>query len=373
MSFSCGCSLEAQDKQKAFEFESGSHKLKAFVVIEKLNVPWALAFLPDGGLLITEKEGRLLWKKPGSKKLLEVSGVPKVYDGDQGGLMDVVLHPEFQKKPWLYLTYSINQDGKKTTRLSRFLWDQNSPHGSIKNKEILFTAKPFFRTSHHFGSRLVFDKKNYLFLTIGDRGRRDLAQSLSTHNGKVIRLMEDGRIPQDNPFASTGKKEKGKNPQALAEIWSYGHRNPQGLVMKGDELWLHEHGPRGGDEINPIFKGKNYGWPIVTYGKEYIGGKIGEGFTKKGMEDPKKYYIPSIAPSGMAYYNGSRFPFWKDSFFIGALVLRHLNRVSVKDFNQEERLLLNLKKRVRDVRVGPDGFIYAALEKGPLLRIEKAK
>lgn len=343
--------------QKFIDFESEGIPLTAEVIVQGLDVPWAFAFLPQGDILITEKQGKILWKKKGEDHLIEVQGVPKVYDGGQGGLMDIVLHPEFRKKPWVYLTYSISLKRKKTTRVSRALWN----NGKLKNLEILFTAKPFYSTNYHFGSRLVFDSKGYIFFTVGDRGNRDLAQSLKTHNGKVIRLYDDGRIPKDNPF---------QHPN-LKEIWSYGHRNPQGLVMKGDELWLNEHGPRGGDEINLILKGKNYGWPVVTYGKEYIGGSIGEGYMKKGMENPKKYYIPSIAPSGMAYYDGELFPFWKKSFFIGALVLRHLNRVYGKDFSKEQRLFKSFGKRVRDVRVGPDGHIYFSVDKGFLLKIKK--
>ena len=340
-------------------FESHGVKLKAEVVMEGLEIPWSFAFLPDGGILVTEKDGRILWKKasdPPSKRTL-VQGVPEVYDGGQGGLMDIVLHPQFSVQPYVYLTYSISQKRKKTTRVSRALW----ANGRLKNPEVLFTARPFYTTSHHFGSRLVFDQKGFIFFSVGDRGKRDLAQSLKTHNGKIIRLHDDGRIPKDNPFQAP----------FLREIWSYGHRNPQGLVMRKNELWLNEHGPRGGDEINRVHKGKNYGWPVVTYGKEYIGGKIGEGFSKKGMEDSHKHYIPSIAPSGMAYYEGKSFSFWRDSFFIGSLVLTHLNRVFVQDFSKEERLLGFLGKRVRDVRLGPDGYIYLSVEQGELLKIIK--
>ena len=344
-----------------FSFSCGSKTQEdnLDLIVTGLDIPWALAFLPNGDHLITEKEGRILWHKKTDPphKVTEVQGVPEVYDGGQGGLMDLVLHPEFKTKPWIYLTYSISKNGKKTTRVSRALWNK----GALENLQVLFTAQPWFRRNLHFGSRLVFDSKGYMFFTVGDRGNRDLAQDLSTHNGKIMRLHTDGRVPQDNPFSS--------HKNAMKEIWSYGHRNPQGLVFKGEELWTHEHGPRGGDEINFIQKGKNYGWPVVTYGKEYIGGRIGEGFSKKGMEDPKKYYIPSIAPCGMTYYHGNLFPKWKGSFFIGSLVLRHLNRVSVEDFSEEERLFQSLNKRIRDVRVGPDGFIYFSVENGAIYRI----
>ena len=333
-------------------------EIKLEPVVTNLTTPWALAFLPNGDHLITEKEGKILWHKKSDPphKFIEVQGVPDVYDGGQGGLMDLVLHPDFKTTPWIYLTYSISKKSQKTTRVSRALWND----GALENFQVLFTAQPWFSRNLHFGSRLVFDSKGYMFFTVGDRGNRDLAQDLSTHNGKVMRLHADGSVPKDNPFMS--------HNHSMKEIWSYGHRNPQGLVFKGEELWAHEHGPRGGDEINLIQKGKNYGWPIITYGKEYIGGSIGEGFTKAGMEDPKKYYIPSIAPCGMAYYNGNLFPKWKNSFFIGSLVLRHLNRVSAKDFS-EERLLNSLGKRIRDVRVGPDGFIYFSAEEDAVYRM----
>lgn len=347
--------IHASCSEKTFESSGMQFQLQAEAT--GLDIPWSFAFIPPAGdLLITEKDGRILWHKKGGRpnQWTEVQGAPEVYDGGQGGLMDVVLHPQFQKTPWVYLTYSISDKGKKTTRVSRALWDQ----GKLKNLEILFTARPSFRQSIHFGSRLVFDNQGYIFFSIGDRNNRDLAQSLSTHNGKIMRLHEDGRIPEDNPFYN--------NENALQEIWSYGHRNPQGLAFKGKELWSHEHGPRGGDEVNLILKGKNYGWPVVTYGREYIGGSIGEGFSKKGMEDSKKHYTPSIAPSGLMYYEGDRYLPWKGSFLLGSLVFQALYRVSSVDFSKEEKFSVN--KRVRDVRIGPDGWIYIAVENGAILK-----
>ena len=352
--FFSACSFDSAGAEKNKTFESGGMKLKIETVVEGLDIPWAFVFLPEGGLLITEKDGRILWhkKNASSKKLILVSGVPEVYDGGQGGLMDLVLHPDFKKQPWLYLTYSVKEKQGKTTKLARALWDQ----GSLKNFSVLFTAEPFYPANIHFGSRVVFDKKGYMFFTVGDRRQRKLAQSTKTHNGKVFRLFDDGKIPPDNPFKDS-------------PIWSYGHRNAQGIALRKDEVWINEHGPRGGDEMNKIKKGQNYGWPVVTYGKEYIGGRIGEGYTKAGMEDPVKYYVPSIAPSSLAYYDGDLFPAWKDSFFSGALALRHLNRVSAEDLSKEERLLAFLNKRVRDVRVGPEGYIYVAVENGAILKI----
>ena len=350
--------------KKEFIFQSEGMKLQLELVVEGLDIPWSFVFLQNSSspdILITEKKGRILWHKGGdpSDKAAEVQGVPKVYDGGQGGLMDIVLHPQFPEKPWIYLTYSISTKEGKTTRVGRARWDQ----GHLKNFEVLFTARPSFRQNIHFGSRLVFDSKGFMFFSVGDRGNRDLAQSLQTHNGKIMRLHEDGSVPEDNPFRESG----------LGEIWSYGHRNPQGLVFKNEELWSHEHGPRGGDEINLIQKGKNYGWPIVTYGREYIGGSIGEDVSRPGMEDSKKYYIPSIAPSGMAYYDGNLFSAWKGSFFIGSLVFRRLHRVFGKNLSQEEKLLEFLKKRVRDVRVSPAGFIYVSVENGFIFKVKTQK
>ena len=357
--FAAGCAVSffSASGKKINTFESGGMKLKIETVVEGLDIPWAFLFLPDDSLLIAEKDGRILWHKKNSspKNLIQVSGVPKVYDGGQGGLMDLVSHPDFKKQPWLYFTYSVKESQGKTTKLARALWER----GQLKNLKVLFTAEPFYSANIHFGSRLVFDKKGYMFFTVGDRRQRNLAQSIQTHNGKVFRLFDDGSIPPDNPFKGS-------------PIWSYGHRNPQGIALRKDEIWINEHGPRGGDEINLIKKGRNYGWPVVTYGKEYIGGRIGEGYTKAGMEDPKKYYIPSIAPSSLAYYDGDLFPAWKDSFFSGALALRHLNRVSADDLSKEERLLSVLGKRIRDVRIGPDGYIYLAVENGAILKITPA-
>ena len=343
--------------EKTQVFESMGMKLKIETVVQGLDIPWAFVFLPSGDLLITEKEGRILWWKKSAEvpSLQEIPHPLKIYDGGQGGLMDSVLHPQFKNNSYIYFTYSTQTEKGRTTQVSRARWNK----GSFKNWELLFTALPYYSANIHFGSRMVFDPEGYLFFTIGDRRNRDLAQSLRTHNGKVMRIFPDGKIPEDNPFKGSA-------------LFSFGHRNPQGISLRKGEVWINEHGPRGGDEINLIKKGMNYGWPVVTYGKEYIGGKIGEGVSKQGMEDPKKYYVPSIAPSSMAYYDGPLFPAWRDHFLSGSLVLRHLNIVSAKDFSKEERVLSFLNKRVRDVRVGPEGFIYLAVEDGAILRIVPA-
>jgi len=341
-----------------FKNTKGPVPFKVEILTEDQGIPWGMVFLNEEELLWTEREGLIKKIHIPTGKVSLITGGPEVYAKGQGGLLDTALHPEFQKNQYIYFSYSLQKKRKQTTALMR----GKLKGDKITNAKVLFTARPFVSASRHFGSRLVFDRKGFLFMTVGDRNKKQQAQNLSAHFGKLLRLTDEGKPAPDNPFI--------KNKQAQPEIWSFGHRNPQGLFIHPEtqEIYLQEHGPRGGDEINMIQKGKNYGWPVVTYGKEYIGGSIGEGFTKAGMEDPKKYYIPSIAPCGMAYYNGNLFSKWKNSFFIGSLVLRHLNRVSVDDFS-EERLLNTLGKRVRDVRVGPDDFIYFAVEEGAIYRI----
>ncbi len=289
----------------------------------------------------------------------------------QGGLMDIALHPDFLKNKKVYFTYSKKMGRKQTTALARGIFT-GMREKKIKQVKDIFLAKPFISSSIHFGSRLVFDKQKFLFMTVGDRHQRHKAQSLNTHLGKVLRLTDEGQAPQDNPFY---KKRSNKTELALPEVWSFGHRNPQGLYIHPEtgELWEQEHGPRGGDEINLIKKGLNYGWPIITYGKEYWGPRIGEGFVKKGLEQPVKYYVPSIAPCGLLIYSGKKFKKWKGHFFSGALVLTHLNRLKISQKNivkEEEKLLSSLGLRVREVIEGPKGFIYVSTDDGKILRLQ---
>lgn len=334
------------------------------MVADDLSIPWGLAFLPDGRMLVTERRGRMNIIDPASGQSIRLEGLPPIADGGQGGLLDVALHPDYAQNGWIYFSYSTQVRRKRTTRVARAKLTGNS----LTGLEVLFTAEPYFGTRHHFGSRLVLDGRGYLFITVGDRRNRHEAQALTGHMGKVIRLHDDGRVPDSNPFAGqTG---------ARAEIYSYGHRNPQGLALHPEtsELWEHEHGPRGGDEVNVIYPGRNYGWPVITYGKEYIGGRIGEGTHKAGMEQPVKYYVPSIAPSGMAFYTGERFPGWRGNLFIGAMVLEHLNRLVLDGQRvvDEERLLTELEFRVRNVVQGPDGLLYLLVDKGMILRLSPA-
>ncbi|MCG8435270.1 MAG: PQQ-dependent sugar dehydrogenase [Gammaproteobacteria bacterium] len=346
-------------------FDSDDANFEVTVVANDLEMPWGMTFIPDGRMLFTERHvGRMSLLNLKNGKLVVLKGVPEVHAQRQGGLLDVILHPDYKKNGWIYFAYSATRDGMHSTFVDRARLNGDT----LVDREEVFVAQPFFRQSHHFGSRLVIDADNYLFITVGDRGNRDRAQDLTTHNGKVIRLHDDGRVPDDNPFVG--------RDDARDEIWSYGHRNMQGLTLHPEtgELWGHEHGPKGGDEINIIEPGKNYGWRIITYGEEYRGGKIGDGITEKeGMEQPLKYYVPSIAPSGMVFYTGDAFPNWQGDLFIGALALTHINRLVFKDNNyvvKEERLLDDENWRVRVVRQGPDGNLYIGVDSGMILRLQ---
>ncbi|MEM0954206.1 MAG: PQQ-dependent sugar dehydrogenase [Pseudomonadota bacterium] len=316
--------------------------------LQLMKQPWGMDFVNDEELLITEKGGELWRYHLTTGRFAEVGGVPASKEKGQGGLLDVLVHHD-RNDTWVYLSYTHNKGRQYTTRVARGrLMD-----GDLQDVEILFTAEPFYKTSKHFGSRLALHD-GYLFVTVGDRGKRDYAQDLSRHNGKVIRLLPDGQIPTDNPFYG--------REGSRAEIWTYGHRNPQGLAVHPDgSLWLSEHGPQGGDELNRLVAGTNYGWPVITYGEEYGGGRIGEGTAKAGMAQPEKYYVPSIATSGIAFNSGERYPGWSPSIFVSALKLTHLNRValSANGLGVETRYFDKAYLRFRDVQTGPDGYLYA--------------
>lgn len=336
-------------------------KLKIEIVAKGLGIPWGMAFMSKNTLLVSDRKGILREVDISSGQVKKISGVPSVYAEGQGGLLDVALHPNFSKNRQVYLSYSIPQGkGGNTLRVAR----GKLMGTKLQNLSPIFTAKPGSTKNIHFGSRLAFDNKGFLFFGVGDRGMRPTAQDLSTHHGKIIRLHDDGKIPQDNPFV--GRKN------ARDEIWSYGHRNPQGLSFRPgtSELWEHEHGPRGGDEINLIKKGQNYGWPVITYGREYYGPKIGT-TAKKGMMQPVKYFVPSIAPSGMVFYSGTKIPSWKGNLFMGSLVLTHLNRSILKENRvvHEERVLNDWGRRVRNVSESPDGYLYFTTDNGELVRV----
>lgn len=338
--------------------EATPHRVEK--IFQDLDSPWDLAFLDRDTALITLKPGRVLRVALDGSHRQEISGVPGVVYRRQGGLFSVILHPQFDRTGWLYLSYAVElADGNYSTRLTRFRLDGDQ----LIEPEILFTAEGASRKLHHFGGAMHFLSDGTLMLAIGDRGARDRAQDLDVHNGKLVRVGDDGSIPTDNPFVN--------RPGALAEIWSYGHRNPQGMdIDAAGALWVVEHGPRGGDEINRVEAGKNYGWPVITYGKEYIGGRIGEGTHKKGMEQPLHYYVPSIAVAGLSVYESGPLADWNQSLLVAAL-RGHLNRVQLDKGRavSEHRLLNELQERVRAVRQGLDGHLYVLTENGSLLRV----
>lgn len=336
-------------------------------VATEITIPFGMTFLPDGHLLVTDRSNGKIYKvNPKTRTKTAIGNAPVVHGKGQGGMLDIAIHPDFAKNGWIYLSYSEPKDGLNGTVVERFRLkdDQRT------DVQRLFTCSPFFKNDAHYGSRLVFDK-GYLYFTIGERSAlRDSAQSLTNHFGKVIRIHDDGRIPADNPFVNT--------PGAKPEIWSYGHRNPQGLFLNpltGD-LLESEHGPKGGDELNVVKPGKNFGWPIITYGTEYSGQPINNGKTEQeGLEQPLKYYKPSIGPSGLLVYTGDQFPAWKGNVFTGALALMHLNRLVVEGGKvvKEERLFEGRNWRVRNVEQGPDGHIYFGVDGGVVMRIRPAK
>ncbi|MYZ44526.1 PQQ-dependent sugar dehydrogenase [Achromobacter sp. KS-M25] len=334
---------------------------------EGLDRPWALAFLPDGAALITERSGAMrLWQE-GKGAGKPISGVPKVWSSGQGGLLDVVLAPDFATSRWVYFSYAEAGDGKAGTAVAR--GKLNAERTALTDVAVIFRQMPKLSVGNHFGSRLAFDRDGYLFITLGENNQRPTAQDLDKLQGKVVRLRADGKVPPDNPFVN----KAGARP----EIWTYGMRNPQGMAIHPvtGAVWENEHGPRGGDEINILSPGKNYGWPIATHGINYSGQPIPEakGKSAAGMEDPHFVWEKSPGLSGMAFYTADRFPQWKNSIFIGALATQELIRVKL-DGNKvvgEERLLADRGERVRDVRVGPDGYVYALTDEsnGKLLKI----
>jgi glucose/arabinose dehydrogenase len=334
-----------------------------------LDHPWSMAFLPDNaGILLTEKSGQLRLWRPDAGLSKPITGVPDVYARSQGGLLDVVLAPDFRDSRKVYLSYAERSGGGSagTTVGYGVLSDDAR---ALRDFKVIFRQTPQLSHGQHFGSRLVFDRNGYLFIALGENNQRPTSQHLDKLQGKVVRLYPDGRVPRDNPFIG--------NAQARPEIWSYGHRNQQGAALNPwtGELWTNEHGPRGGDEVNIPRAGKNYGWPIATYGINYSGSAIPEakGTMVPGMEEPVYYWKASPAISGMAFYNAAAFPAWKGSLFIGALVERALIRLELDGDKivKEERLLEALDERIRDVRVGPDGYVYVLTDAsdGRLLKL----
>jgi len=316
-------------------------------MVSGLDQPWAIGFLPDGSWLITERDGRLLHFAGGETR--KVSGVPRVRARGQGGLLDVVVARDFATTGEIFLTYSEPARGGARTALARARFDADA--AALRDLEVIFAMSTASGAGQHFGSRVVEARDGTLFLTIGDRGDREQAQNPQVHNGKVIRVNRDGSIPADNPYAGGG---------ALPEIWSLGHRNPQGAALDPQgRFWTVAHGAQGGDEINQPLAGRNYGWPVISYGSHYSGAKIGVGTSAPGMEQPKHHWDPSIAPSGMMIYSGKLFPAWKGDIFVGSLKFDMISRLEVGGTVREaERLFEGRYTRIRDIREAPDGSIW---------------
>ena len=345
--------------------QSEEHAFRLVELVRGLEQPWSLAFLPDGRMLVTEKAGRLRIVKDGKLDPQAVAGLPEVAVHGQGGLLDVALHPRFAENGLLYLSYAARGTDGVGTEVVRARLAGNR----LENVQVIFRQSPKGNRGQHFGSRLVFDRAGFLYITLGDRGEMERAQRPDDHAGSVIRLHDDGRVPKDNPFA--GK------PGWKPEKFTLGHRNQQGAALhpQSGALWTHEHGPQGGDEVNVIRAGANYGWPVITYGVNYGSGtRIGEGSAKPGMAQPIHIWVPSIAPSGMAFYTGDRFPKWRGDLFVGALKDQMLVRLKLdgEKVVREERLLQGALGRIRDVRAGPDGFLYLLTDesRGVLVRLE---
>jgi len=354
-------SVHAQSQRSAdtvgasWEYDSQLGRYRVEVVATGVRVPFGMAFLPDSRALVTDRPGTLWLLDIRTGAMTRVAGVPAVSDSVDGGLLDIEVHPDYARTGWLYFSYSEKTDTGKATVVER----ARLRDARLVDRQRLFTAYPAVAGDYHFGSRLAL-KDGYLFITLGERELSALAQELWTDLGKIVRLYDDGRIPNDNPFVGRA----GARP----EIWSYGHRNPHGLAFHPltGELWESEHGPLGGDEINVIKRGLNYGWPTVTFGREYDGGPMGDGLTQApGMEPPVFHYATSAALSGIAFYTGSAFPQWRNNLFVGAMTPRFLARLVVANgrVEREEKLLLEKKWRVRVVQTGPDGFLYLGVQR----------
>ncbi|MEZ5830138.1 MAG: PQQ-dependent sugar dehydrogenase [Dongiaceae bacterium] len=347
-------------------FQSQAGPVSVVTVAEGLEHPWGLAFLPDGRMLVTERPGRLRLIAQDGQVSPPLAGVPEVYLNGQGGLLDVALDPDFAANGLVYLSFAEpGGDGGGTAVARGRLGDSK-----LEQVNVIWRQQPKLDSGQHFGSRLVFLKDGTLIVTLGDRNRRQYIPDLKAQIGKLVRINRDGTIPKDNPFVG----DAAYSP----DIYSLGHRNVQGATLNPDtgELWTVEHGARGGDEINVPQPGKNYGWPIISYGREYSGAKIGEGTSKPGLEQPVYYWDPSIAPSGMTFYAGDAFPAWKGNLFVGALKFQMLVRLEIDGHRivKEERLLKGLGDRIRDVVQGPDGDLYLLTDEddGRVLRIEPA-
>lgn len=333
-------------------------------VIQGLEIPWGLAFLNPYEIIFTQRNGAIGVLSVPTRKVTILKGdIPRVHHAGQGGMLDVAVPENYASEGLIYFTYSKPVRGKGATTLAR----AKLKNDMIADWQDLLITRSATKENRHFGSRIAFDNNGHIYFTVGDRGIRPSAQDLTSHAGSILRLNLDGSIPDDNPFL--------KQKKVLPEIYSFGHRNPQGIIFDTvhNRLWAIEHGPRGGDEINLVLPGKNYGWPVISYGKEYWGPvQVGEGTRKKGMEQPVKYYVPSIAPGSLILYSGKAFPKWKGNLISGALKLEHLNRVVLDAAGRavsEERLIEDLGKRIRAVVESPEGWIYFSTDYGQIFRL----
>lgn len=358
---SCGNGHNTNEVVGQEENRESSQAFKVDTISTDLNSIWGMAFLPDGRILLNEKEGVIRIVQDGKLLDEKVENVPEVYYQGQGGLLDIQLHPQYEENGWIYISYSKAVGNGAITALTRARLDGNR----LVDVEEIFLTEPVVRSSHHFGSRIAFDNDGYLYITVGERGTKENAQDLSNHYGKVHRLFDDGSIPEDNPFVGVAN--------AKGSIWTYGNRNMQGLYYDADTdiLWEHEHGPKGGDELNIIEKGKNYGWPVITYGVDYDNSIISDLTEKEGMEQPVHYWVPSIAVCGMTMVKGDMFPDWEGNLLVGALAQKHVARLKLDGTKvvEEERLLQDIA-RVRSVAQSSEGHIYVGTEgPGMLLRL----
>ena len=361
LNFSCAQDLKPLDNEREDTIIVDEKNYEMEVVFEDENLIWGLEILDDNSILASIKSGSIIHYKNGVKK--DIKGVPEIYLRGQGGLLDLELHPDFNENRLVYLSYAYmkNKDDGGNTAIAR----AKLVNDSLKNFEVLYQGSPVSRKGQHFGSRMAFDNENYLYFTIGDRGNRNVnPQDISVDGGKVYRINDDGTIPSDNPFIDV--------PNAKKAIYSYGHRNPQGIFKhpKTGKIWTNEHGPRGGDEINIVEKGKNYGWPKITYGKNYSGTTITKNKSLPGMEQPLYYWLPSIAPSSFEYISSEMYPDWKGSLLAGALVFKYIERIGIKNNKVVSRSkIAEGLGRPRDIVQGPDGYIYVSIENKGVYKI----
>lgn len=353
------CAQQTESEIKADE--PGDANYTTELIVEELNIPWGMTFLPDGSLLITEKSGELIHFKDNAK--ITINGLPEIYNRGQGGLMDVIAHPNYNENGWIYYSYASQEGGGDggNTAIMRAKLQGNQ----LTDNQLLYKGEENTTKGQHFGSRLAFDNEGFLYFSIGDRGNRDKnPQDITRDGGKIYRINDDGSIPKNNPFVD--------EPNAKTAIYSFGHRNPQGMYKHPEtgEIWTHEHGPKGGDEINIIEKGLNYGWPKISYGVNYSGTSFTDHTALPGMEQPLFYWVPSIAPSGFTIVHSDRYPDWKGNLLVGSLKFQYLERLILENNEvvKREKLFEGLG-RVRSVRQAPDGFIYVGIENLGVVKI----